>query len=285
MKNKRLSALSIFFAGKSPETERRYAYAYNAYLEWGGDDKPSTAARFIGYMYRSGYADLTVQNTQSALSSIYEYLTSIEIIKANPFRAASRVVSWRQKRHVRPTATLDPSKIMPIIEAIPQTSKGLRDRAMLAILFGCGLRRSELVALKLDSVQVSRAKNLYLQINAAKGGKSRKQPLPEWVAEHVSAYTIDRIGKAAEGNDYLFDSRYGDRSKSATPRTVARVFRRNFDGAPHSARAAFATRLLDLGRSYQEVAEALGHSTTEQVRVYDHRERSVETNVGKFVQY
>jgi integrase/recombinase XerD len=287
MKKKVKLALSAFFAGKDPDTERRYAYAYNQYLEWGGEGTPRDAAAFIGWMYQEGYADLTIQNTCSALSSIYEYLLAVELVKINPFRAASRVVSWRQKRYVRPTATIDPKLILTTIESIKETKKGIKHKAMLAILFGCGLRRSEMQNLKVDDVQLSRKKTLHLVIKNAKGGKTRKQPIPNWAQEYISAYIVDRMSRGVDANDYLFRSNYGEtkKEKPISDRTIARNFRKYFKGAPHSARAAFATQLLDQGYSYQEVAEAVGHSSIEQVKVYDHRERNVDNNVGRLVTY
>jgi integrase/recombinase XerC len=279
------NTFSDFFAGKSPHTERRYRRAWADYQEWGGDLDPKAASAFIASLYRREMADASIRSAYAALTSIYQYLAETGHIEGNPFKAAARVISWRQRRPARPTATIDPRAILAVIEGCDSTARGLRCRAMLSILFGCGLRRSELCRLKISDVQVSRKKTLHLLIRQTKGGKQRQQPIPAWVEEHVSAYIVDRIGKAAEGNDYLFDSRYGERSGPVSGRTVAREFRKHFDGAPHAARAAFATRLLDQGFSYEQVADALGHGSTHQVRVYDHRERSVDTNCGKLVEY
>ena len=280
------SDIANFLSSRRENTERRYAYALEHYQEWGGDFEPRNAGAYLGYMIRAGYAPSTIKANYHALSSICEYLTAIGSMKSNPFKSAMRIMSFRQKRQVRPTATIDPALIIPTIEAIPLDLKGVRDRAMLAILFGCGLRRSELAALKMGDVKLSRQKSLYLDIKNTKGGEDRKQPVPAWVNEFIAEKIASRRKAGAGENDPVFQSTYGDRSGlSISTETIYRAFKARFDGAPHSARSAFATRLLEQGFDYERVADALGHADSQHVRDYDHRERSLETNVGGLITY
>lgn len=275
-----------FLSARRPSTERRYAYAFEHYKEWGGDFEPRNAAQYLGHLIRSGYSDATVQANYHALSSLCGYLVAIGSISANPFTAAKKIITFHQRRQVRPTATIDPALILPTLNAIPLDMKGVRDRAILAILFGCGLRRGELIALKVGDVMLSRSKSLYLNIRNTKGGSDRKQPIPEWVNEFLSDKVQQRLNEGAKGSESLFSSNYGERDGlNISDSTVYRAFTKRFDGAPHAARSAFATRLLELGYSYEKVADALGHADTQHVRTYDHRERSLETNVGRLVSY
>lgn len=286
---KRMDIISAFFATLDPDTERAYARALNNYIEWCGDCSSVSACRYIGYLCNQGYADATIKCTYSALSSIFGVLEDCGEIKKNPFRAARRFKALRQHHQVRPTKTIDSDSIMPIINSVPiddSKGKGYRDRAMFALLFGCGLRRSELQMIKISDIQVDhKSKSLFLFITKTKGGTSRKQPIPEWAIDYISAYITNRSSIAACGNDYLFDSRYGDRSLPMSTETIYRRFKARFDAAPHAARAAFATKLREMGHDLQSVADALGHKGIDMVRVYDHRERSISSNVGKLVQY
>lgn len=280
------SDIANFLSSRRENTERRYAYALEHYQEWGGDFEPRNAGAYLGYMIRAGYAPSTIKANYHALSSVCEYLIAVGSMKINPFSAARRIISFRQNGQVRPTATIDPAIIIPTIDAIPLDRKGVRDRAILAILFGCGLRRAELSALALGDIKVSRNKNLYLNIKNTKGGSDRKQPIPEWASEYLSEKVAARRAENAKPEDPLFSSTYGDRvGLSISNETIYRAFKARFDGAPHAARAAFATQLLDQGFDYNKVADALGHADTQHVRTYDHRERSLETNVGALVTY
>lgn len=293
------TAVELMLQGHTENTKRRYELVWNDWKQSLNNVDPvkalpAHAVKYVSQLYKrvapdgERLADNTIQNQFNVLHAIYSYLEASDLLKLNPFKAAARVISWRQRNQKRPTKLIDANTVIDIIESIEPTRRGIRDRAMIAILFGCGLRRSEAVRLRLSDVMVTPKGTLYLEVRKAKSGTPRKQPIPAWTFEYLSALIIDRKNQySAPENAFIFCSGYGSEpeERHMDCKTLYRIYRRYLNAAPHSARATFATRLLEDGNSPEQVADALGHSTTTMVKVYDKRERSVDTNCGKSVTY
>lgn len=240
-----------------------------------------------------GESDRTLQNCYAALRSIYRRFEADKLVSKNPFHTAKMCISWRCKEEKRPTALIPFDKVYELLELPdPRAASGIRDRALLSIMFGGGLRRSEARNLRLGDVKVSPGGKVYLDLGKTKSGKIRHQPLPPWAASSFSVLVSQRKAEKAEKLDYLFVFYYenGKVRGQISESTLYRTFRGyceqlGIKAAPHAARATAASMLLDMGHSHDEVKEFLGHGSTRMVCVYDRRKKGVEENIGNLLDF
>ena len=150
---------------------------------------------------------------------------------------------------------------------------GLRDRSMLELMYGSGLRVSELVGLRLDQVNT----NLGLVRLVGKGSKERVVPIGEealyWLARYVKQARPDLL-KAGRVDDALFLS---SRGRAITRQAFWQNIKKHLLKAgvktvfsPHSLRHAFATHLLNHGADLRSVQMLLGHSSLSTTQIYTH---------------
>ena len=135
----------------------------------------------------------------------------------------------------------------------------LRNRALVELVYSCGLRSAEAVGLNLADVEIDRE-----QVHVrGKGGKERVVPLGEEAAFHVARYLRDARPQLARGAvDAVFLSVRGSRLNTSTLRRL--------HPHPHQLRHAFATHLLEGGADLRTIQELLGHSSLSTTQVYAH---------------
>jgi integrase/recombinase XerD len=151
------------------------------------------------------------------------------------------------------------------------TSEGLRDRALLELLYGAGLRVSELVGLDVDDVDLEGGAVRVL----GKGGKEREVPLGAFGREAVSAYLTrarPALASSRSRGALLLNLRAGSRlARQSVGRIVtARAHAAGIDKrvTPHTLRHSFATHLLEGGADVRVVQELLGHASVATTQVY-----------------
>jgi site-specific recombinase XerD len=136
----------------------------------------------------------------------------------------------------------------------------LRNRALVELVYSCGLRSAEAVALDLGDVDFEQE---LVHVRSGKGAKDRVIPLGEEAAHWVARYLRDARPALARGaNDALFLSATGRRLDTSTLRRLA--------PHPHRLRHAFATHLLEGGADLRTIQELLGHSSLTTTQVYSH---------------
>lgn len=152
----------------------------------------------------------------------------------------------------------------------PSHLRALRDAALLELLYGAGLRLSELIGL--DVTDVDRAQGLVRVLG--KGAKERIVPLGEPALAAVGAYLAVRPSPAGGEGAPLFVGNRGRRLAGRTARlAVTRALRQVADRArlsPHALRHSFATHLLDRGADIRSVQELLGHASVATTQIYTH---------------
>ena len=151
------------------------------------------------------------------------------------------------------------------------TAIGLRDRAMLEVLYACGLRVSELVALQLASVNPRQGVVRVI----GKGNKERIVPAGEAALHWLQRYLLEaRAQLIPAGGNILFPSRLGRTMTRQTfwhaIKRYARVAAIQKDISPHTLRHAFATHLVDNGADLRAVQMMLGHSDLSTTQIYTH---------------
>lgn len=296
-------ALELILAMKAENTKHHYRFVFDTFVNHCGV-KPEKieakhALKFFADLKKARTRDgtpiaaRTVKNYFSVLHSIYENLLILDFVKKNPIKIVKVALSMRQMQDKRPTAFVPFDKVKEVLGAPePKTKRGVLDRAMLALLFGAGLRRSEALGLKVGEVKVSPEGVMFLELPKTKAGKSQVRVIAAFATPIVSALVSQRKADGASDSDPLLVFYYKDGRVRETlaPETLARRFKRyckrvGVKASPHAARATFASKLKDLGFSDRETAESLGHATEGMVRVYDKRRRSVDDNPAFFLKY
>lgn len=288
------SLIDLYISGKSENTARTYRAVirqWSEYLEGKNETlTTATAESAIGYfthLRKKGAADATITARIDALSSIYCFLEDMEAIKKNPIRRAKRALRSRQKHQVRPTAFIEFKEVRKMLNTIkPNTPENIRNLALLSILFGGGLRRSEAAGLNLNDVLTTPEGIPFLRIRKAKGGEGRDVALPAWAWENFSMLVSQRKSEGGSGGDPLFvnyTENYTGRRISTY--TLYRIYKSYTGAAPHSARATFATALLKQGANDRDVGLALGHKSDKMVKVYDKRSNAPGDSVAINLKY
>ncbi len=267
----------------SPRTLRAYRRDLEGFLDhWEQMESiPVDPAHLDTLVIRSYLADQssrvgpsTVGRRLSAIRSFCRYLVRWEIIEQNP----ARLVSMPRRPKPLPNAP-EAETLQALVEAPPaDTPLGARDRAILEVLYGAGLRRSECVALDLGDLDDA-SDGMVLRVRHGKRDKERLVPLGRAGRAAVRSYLAYRpalLGKARDGGDpeALFLNARGTRLSG---RSVARVVDRyraaaGLDPAagPHALRHGCATHMLDSGADLRAIQEFLGHASLSTTQRYTH---------------
>jgi len=257
---------------------RRDLIHFLEYLKTQGITKPSGLDRRVVLSYmvkikRSGLNVSTVRRRLVSLRVFFRFLIQERKIKADP---TENMESPKGIKHL--PETLSHSEVDRLIQTPdPATPLGKRDRTMLEVLYGTGLRVSELVSLRITDINLEVG---YL-ITMGKGGKERLVPMgesaQEWIRDYLQ-HARPLLLKSRQ-NDYLFPNRFG-RSMSRQGffkniKKYARLAGIRKEISPHTLRHSFATHLLENGADLRSVQIMLGHADISTTQIYTHvtRER------------
>ncbi len=224
---------------------------------------------FLGTLRRRGLKRRSVARKLASVRSFFKYLCRMKILRQNP---AYGIASPK----------LD--KKLPLFLDVEQTIRAMelprgkdffswRDRALLEVLYGTGIRVSELVGLDISSVDILSG---VIKVKG-KGRKQRVVPIGRKALESIREYLPWRerlLQQFASQNPALFLNRYGRRlSQRGVQRIVTRylsVVSEQKGLSPHVLRHSFATHLLDAGADLQAVRELLGHVSLSTTQIYTH---------------
>ena len=227
--------------------------------------EPQMVERYMAWLFDQGREKSSQARILSGLKSFFNYLLLTEAIEASPMEF---IQSPKFGRHLPDVLTTD--EIDRIIGAIDcSTPKGLRDSAMLEVLYSCGLRVSELVSLRLGDLFFGEG---YIRV-VGKGDKQRLVPVSDTARDRIYAYLDCRKG-ARKSEEILFLSNRGRRLTRVMVFKIIRqaVLRAGIDKqvSPHTFRHSFATHLLEGGASIRQVQEMLGHGNIVTTEIYTH---------------
>ena len=205
----------------------------------------------------------TLARKQSSLRAFYEHRVRMGHIADSP----ARRLAFPKRRVSLPNVVSVDDCFALVTAPSARTAAGLRDRAALELLYGAGLRVSELVGLNLDDVTQDA-----LRVRG-KGGRERIVPLVRKARDAIDAY-LARRSELRPAGTALFLNRRGTR---LTARSVARHLEKyaRIAGArrhvhPHALRHSFATHLLDMGADLRGIQELLGHASLSTTQRYTH---------------
>ena len=261
--------------GLSAHTVTAYRADLGDFLRWGERAEVDLLApshrqlrAYLGELDTAGYARTTVARRLASVRAFYRYLAEEGAISSDP--SAMLANPKLPRRLPKAIATADIERLIESPD--PQTPEGVRDGALLELMYASGVRVAEVCSLKPNDIN--------LRANVArvvgKGSKERIVPLhplacaklERWLREGRPRFARD------ESTDTLFLSSRGNAlSPDAVRRIVARYAREaGVEGrvTPHSVRHTFATDLLNEGVDLRTVQELLGHANLSTTQIYTH---------------
>ena len=220
---------------------------------------------------RDGLSERSQARVLSSLKSFFDWLVLEKVIKDNP---CDRVDGPKIGRYL--PNVLSEEEVVSLLDSVDLSVwQGLRDKAILEVLYGCGLRVSEAVGLKVSCLFL---KEGFVRV-IGKGDKERLVPLGEMAAEAIGKYLDVRPDPAdAESSDTLFLNRFGRPLSRVSmfnmikKQAVAAAIRKEI--SPHTFRHSFATHLLEHGADLRVVQEMLGHESISTTEIYTHIDSS-----------
>jgi integrase/recombinase XerC len=255
----------------SNHTHRAYQIDLSQFLEFlldrrNGKDigqvKREDIRDFIGYLLKYGYEKSSVARKLSSLKSFYKFLARKKITLSNPVRAIKT-----PKITKRLPGFLTQYQTQKILDISGTDERSLRNRAIVEVLYGAGLRASELVGLNISDVDFYNEMILV----KGKGGKERIVPLGSYAQKAVKEYLGIRRNK---DNPAVFLNLQGRRITTRSVQTIVkRLISRVSEAShtnPHTLRHSFATHLLERGADLRAVQELLGHSSLSATQIYTH---------------
>lgn len=267
-----------FARNNSPHTLRAYASdlaQLSEYLSRNGRGMQAVSLAdlrgYLAWTQERGCRRATLARKQAALRAFFGWLRRTGRIERDPSRG---LVSPRQSKRL--PKFLRAAEIEALMAAPGADVAGLRDRALLELLYASGLRASEAVGLDVDDVDLDAGE---LRVRHGKGGKERIALMGSRAAAAMEAYlTLSRPVLAARAKGAatraLFlnklGSRLSDRGVRRTFDRYAAVVSQHLKITPHVLRHSFATHLLENGADLRVVQELLGHASLSSTQIYTH---------------
>ena len=227
---------------------------------------------FLGSFSRYGYDKRSISRKLSTIKSFFKFLKKENMVEINP-----TIGIKAPKLELKLPSFLTEKAIEKLME-LPYKRDffGLRDKAILEMLYGTGIRASELIGLNLSDIDMLEE---VIRVRG-KGGKERILPLPEMAKRALNEYLQLRKPSLSKG----FLLKYEDgplllskRKTRLTTRSLYRIVKKYLEKvaelthmSPHTLRHTFATHLLNKGCDLKTVQELLGHSSISTTQIYTH---------------
>lgn len=229
---------------------------------------PPDIREFLLSLHNQGLSSRSIARNLSSLKSFFKYLTGEGKLGENPAETLESPKIWRKL-----PGTLSLEEVESLLDQPDtDTPRGLRDKAMLEVLYATGVRVSELISLKLSDLNLEVG---YLR-SYGKGGKERVIPLGAVAKGYLQDYLRQSRPKLLKNKEHsaLFLSQ---RKSPLTRQGFWKILKYHAVKAriavtvsPHTLRHAFATHLLERGADLRSVQQMLGHSDISTTQIYTH---------------
>jgi integrase/recombinase XerD len=227
---------------------------------------------FLKMLHELGIAPTSQARIISGLKSFYGYLLLEKEIKSDPMEL---IDTPRIGRHLPDVMSVD--EMDSILTAIDLSkSEGTRNRAMLELLYSCGLRVSELIDVRISCLHIEEG---FIRV-IGKGNKERLVPVGaaalRWIKHYKEQTRLHQTVKPGQ-EDYLFLNRRGSKLSRMMVFNIIReqVLKCGITKqvSPHTFRHSFATHLVEAGADLRAVQEMLGHASITTTEIYTHLDR------------
>ncbi len=223
--------------------------------------------QWMASLVESGMTARSVNRKLSSLKSFYRYLLRIGLIKSSPMK---RVVGPKAKKPLPSFANDSDLEIILDLELGEDEFSAIRNRTILEVFYVTGMRRAELINLKLEDVDLS----ANLMKVTGKRNKQRLIPFADELKAVLESYLVYRNQLEILNCDNFFVKENGE---AMYPMLIYRIVKMYLDSittldkaSPHVLRHSFATNMLNNGAEINAVKELLGHSSLASTEVYTH---------------
>ena len=253
----------------------------NQGIEGIGKVNSTTLNSYVLYLERNGKSPATISRSIAAIKAFFQY----ELVKGNVSGEPARTLRGPSVKKKKPSV-IKVSNMDKLLE-IPDvnTTKGIRDKAMLELLYATGIRVSELINLRIQDVNIMLG---YITCNDARKeriipfGNSAKKALLKYITEARGLLCTD----AKEDTDYLFLNCHG---KSMSRQGFWKIIKQYGEQAgigeditPHMLRHSFAAHMVQNGADLRAVQEMMGHADISTTQIYaDLRAKRIRDEYAK----
>ncbi len=252
--------------GLSPHTIDAYRrdlcqffdYADRGAIKGLEDVNRTTVRRYLAFLSTRRYARRSISRKMSVVRSFFADASRRGLVVANPAEG----VATPSREHSLPRAVPARSLGALLDQVSDEDPESLRDRAVIELLYGSGLRVSELASLRISDLRDSS----FLRVRG-KGNKDRAVPVGGQARTALDAY-LARGRPAIAGVDAGSRLFVGVRGGPLDPRGMRRVVRKRLGTYPHALRHSFATHMLEHGADLRAVQELLGHADLATTQIY-----------------
>ncbi len=224
---------------------------------------------FLSHLYELGLSASSQARILSGIKKFYAYLIQEKIVEENPTQLIS---SPSIGRHIPDVLTYE--EICSMIENIDLSQQfGHRNKTILEVMYGCGLRVSEAISLKISNIYIN---DEFIRI-IGKGDKERLIPISQSIIKTLNLY-IEGERKTQKINPKYTDTLFINRRGSSLSRQMIFLIIKDLaekagikkNIGPHTIRHSFATHLLEGGADLRAVQQMLGHSSISTTEIYTH---------------
>lgn len=236
-----------------------------------------TIMDFIFALKNKNYSTLSIARMLVAVKNYYKFLVNEKILSVSPFE---NMDSFKVRKKIPEVLT---EKDIENLLNQPDTStkEGIRDKAILELLYSAGIRVSELVNMELTDINFDEK----ILRCFGKGKKERLVPVGDYVVEAIKNYLKIRNEISNKFSNSLFITRLGKKFTRAGIWKIIKIYAKKAgitkNVYPHIFRHSFATHLLKGGADLRSVQEMLGHSDISTTQIYTHIDRSHLKNIHK----
>lgn len=277
----------VFEKGLSDKTKESYKYDLKVYKEYLSDKNITDVVNidtkdiedFLKYRTNSNETTSTIAHNLTVIKNFHSYLFRIKVVNSDVAESISR--PKLQKKIPRAVSVEDIDKLLDIKL---ESEFDYRNKAMIELMYGAGLRVSELISLDVHSIDFT---NCIIRI-IGKGSKERIVPIGEYSMYYLKEY-LDRRNSMLkkEVTDALFLNNHGKRmTRQGFFKNLKSILKKQGldpNIHPHTLRHSFATHLLSNGADLRSIQELLGHSDIATTKIYTHvSDEKVENDYLKY---
>ena len=225
--------------------------------------------KWIVFLMNNGYSAKSINRKLSTLRSFYKYLLKEGIVKTNP---TIKITAPKVEKRLPQFIEIKSMNMLFDNIEFPNSFEGLRDELILLTFYFTGIRRAELINIKIENIDIAQ---LTIKV-LGKRNKERIIPVPKMYFTKLAKYQQERskIRLCSDDNSYLFITIKGCKMY---PKSIYRVVNKyltkvttNEKKSPHILRHTFATHMLNNGADLNAIKELLGHANLSATEVYTH---------------
>tara|TARA_Y100000996_G_scaffold388771_1_gene348603 strand:+ start:367 stop:1278 length:912 start_codon:yes stop_codon:yes gene_type:complete len=259
--------------GNSKNTASAYSNDLTQFLNWSDKNnfnlktiEENEIEKYLIFLGKRGYKEASISRKTACLKAFFKFLLKENYKKNNVMKNISR--NNNSKGLPKSLSEKEVNKIFKHINLSIDKNK-LRNKAVFEILYGCGLRVSELINLDIENINFEES-----QIKCTgKGNKQRVVPTNDYCLKSIDEYIeLERNNFKIKQSKALFLNKNGKRISRQTVwssvKNCTKDLRLSIEVTPHTLRHSFATALLKGGANIREVQELMGHSSLSATQIY-----------------